>query len=154
MNCAYHCLYLLKSIKYERLAYNFQLHKVTLHMWWFKALTQRQKPTSTILFRINSKIIALCVIAAPMVNPDRCTVFHTVEVPSRKPVGFVLNRQCNYEDRCGGNGTDLKGNHHPCRVIQRPISSNPEHMSYHSNWSWICANRPLNNSSQILWGQP
>ena len=64
-----------------------------------------------------------------MVNPDRCTVFHTVEVPFRKTVAIVLNRQCNYEDRCGGNGTDLKGNHHPYRVIQRPISSNPENIS-------------------------
>ena len=61
-----------------------------------------------------------------MVNPDRCTVFHVVKVPSRNTVAFVLNRQCNYEDRCGGNGTNLKGNHHPRRVVQRPISFNAE----------------------------
>ena len=32
MSCAYQRLYLLKGIKYERLAYNFQLHKVTIRM--------------------------------------------------------------------------------------------------------------------------
>ena len=60
-----------------------------------------------------------------MMNPDQCTVFHAVKLPSRNTVAFVLNRQCNYEDRCGGNGTNLKGNHHPRRVVLRPVSSTP-----------------------------
>ena len=46
-----------------------------------------------------------------MMNPDLCTVIHTVIIPSKKhPIGIVLNRKCNYEDRCGENTNNSQGN--------------------------------------------
>ncbi|KAL9955436.1 hypothetical protein ACROYT_G036764 [Oculina patagonica] len=38
-----------------------------------------------------------------MMNPDVCNVLHTVKIPNKKPILFVLNRKCDDEDHCGGN---------------------------------------------------
>lgn len=38
-----------------------------------------------------------------MINPDSCNVVHVVEIrKGQRPVGFLLNRKCNYKDRCAG----------------------------------------------------
>ena len=44
-------------------------------------------------------------------NPDLCHVLHQVIIPSKKkPIGFLLNRKCNYKDHCGGNANNSQGN--------------------------------------------
>jgi len=48
--------------------------------------------------------------AAPMINPDECSVLHTVRIPGReRPIGFLLNRKCSYKDRCGGKTNNTQG---------------------------------------------
>ena len=38
-----------------------------------------------------------------MMNPDSCSVMHMVEIrKGQPPIGFVLNRKCNYKDHCAG----------------------------------------------------
>ena len=49
--------------------------------------------------------------AAPMINPDKCNVIHHVTIPSKEHlIGFLLNRKCFYEDRCGGKTNNTQGN--------------------------------------------
>lgn len=43
-----------------------------------------------------------------MINPDRCIVYYTLKMSNKKSaVGIMLNRNCNYENRC--NGTTTQG---------------------------------------------
>ena len=62
-------------------------------------------------FNICNEFIIL--MAAPTLNPDHCNIITVVKIPSKKEVGFVLNRKCNYKDRCGTNtnSSQGKGNH-------------------------------------------
>jgi len=55
------------------------------------------------------------VFAAPMMNPDKCKVIHTVVIPGKEnPIGFLLNRKCLFEDRCGGKANNTQGNGFIC----------------------------------------
>ena len=48
--------------------------------------------------------------AAAMINPDKCSVFYKVTIPSKeKPIGFLLNRKCSYEDRCEKKTNNTQG---------------------------------------------
>lgn len=44
-------------------------------------------------------------------NPDSCNVMHVVlKGKGQDQVGFVLNRKCNYKDRCAGVTNTSQGN--------------------------------------------
>ena len=48
--------------------------------------------------------------AAPMMNPDKCSVIHRVTIPSKeKQIGFLLNRKCSYKDHCGRKTNNTQG---------------------------------------------
>ena len=47
--------------------------------------------------------------AAPMMNPDKCSVIHKVTISKENSIGFLLKRKCSYKDHCGRQTNNTQG---------------------------------------------